>query len=222
MICPGCSSGIPHRTDEDQQRKEIARHFVDRHLLSAARATLLAVRLVKDEALAPEDLAQLGGIAEAAPLPKTRTDPFGLDANGIKKHVEPESTTVAPQPVLPVAGRTSAAPPSDHAPNIRGSIPAPKETVMANRPCGCGPKGRHLKTCALRKGGAASAEKKTAKPRTGGGSASKPRAAVSRNGADPILTEAASILDRAIGDLDRKIDTLTATRTKLQDARAAL
>jgi hypothetical protein len=66
MLCPGCSAGIAHHDDEDRQRRVIAGHFVERHLLAAGRATLLAVRILKGEEMSPEDLASIGGVARAS------------------------------------------------------------------------------------------------------------------------------------------------------------
>ena len=97
---------------------------------------------------------------------------------------------------------------------------------MAKRPCGCGPKGRHLKTCALKKAGTTPAEKKTAKPRTGGGKRKKPRApaepAVSSNGHGTLDNAAKDAGEKFLGHLLRVRDSLDAKITSVKELLAVL
>jgi hypothetical protein len=142
---------------------------------------------------------------DAAKKVQSRTDPFGLDRNGIKTHVEPALTpAVTPPPI--------------------------EETPMPeNRPCGCGPKGRHQKTCALRKGGGADAgaEKpaKAAAKAPAKKTARRPaELAAARNGHTAALTDtdAKKTGEQLLGQLLRIRDNLDAKIESVRELIAIL
>ena len=105
---------------------------------TATRATpgALAAHLVDDHLISATVALQRAREAESGPLPPSRTDPLGLDRNGIKTHVEPLTDPALKDAPLDGDARSSVEPPVTPAVTPPASEEAPMGANKAD-PASC-------------------------------------------------------------------------------------
>lgn len=171
------------------------------------------------EHLTPVAMARTLAQEAAAALP-TRTDPLGLDKNGIKMHVEiPDRMS---QPIPPRAT-------ADESRNQEIPMPSSPTRSKQADPAACKYCARFAPDKCKRHGGrdhstafAGKAKHRIARACAGGGS-KKPKPAGAKKAAKiDALGASRAALDRLIDTLDREIVAKTALRDTLMDALAAL